>query len=81
VLVSFILNKIPLVKKLNYNLVFGVHTLATPEQKLYQEYSVGIDNIGFKKLRFLRLDYVRSYQDGYQSGAVIFGLKFLNFIQ
>lgn len=78
---GFILNKIPLVKKLNYNLVFGVHTLATPEQKLYQEYSVGIDNIGFKKLRFLRLDYVRSYQDGYQSGAVIFGLKFLNFIQ
>ena len=62
---GFILNKIPLVKKLNYNLVFGVHTLATPEQKLYQEYSVGIDNIGFKKLRFLRLVNVTTHQEGY----------------
>ena len=77
---GFILGKIPLLNKLNYNLIIGAHSLATPDHKPYQEYSIGIDNIGFKKFRFLRLDYVRSYQNGFKSDAVIFGLKFLNFI-
>lgn len=78
---GYILSKIPLLNKLNYNLVIGAHTLATPDHKPYQEYSIGIDNIGFKKFRFLRLDYVRSYQNGFKNDAVIFGLKFLNFIE
>jgi hypothetical protein len=77
---GYILGKIPLLNKLNYNLVIGAHALATPDHKPYQEYSIGIDNIGFRKFRFLRLDYVRSYQNGFKSDAVIFGLKFLNFI-
>ncbi|PTM09282.1 MAG: hypothetical protein DA407_06095 [Bacteroidetes bacterium] len=77
---GFILGKIPLLNKLNYNLVIGAHSLATPDNNPYQEFSIGIDNIGFKKFRFLRLDYVRSYQNGFKSDAVIFGLKFLNFI-
>ncbi len=77
---GYILGKIPLLNKLNYNLVVGVHALSTPENKPYQEYSIGIDNIGFKKFKFLRLDYVRSYQSGFKSDAVIFGLKFLNII-
>jgi len=77
---GFILGKIPLLNKLNYNLVIGAHSLATPDHKPYQEYSIGIDNIGFKKFRFLRLDYVRSYQNGFKNDAVIFGLKFLNFV-
>ena len=77
---GYILGKIPLLNKLNYNLVVGVHALSIPESKPYQEYSIGIDNIGFKKFKFLRLDYVRSYQSGFKSDAVIFGLKFLNII-
>ena len=78
---GFILGKIPLLNKLNYNLIIGAHSLATPDHKPYQEYSIGIDNIGFKKFRFLRLDYVRSYQSGFKSDAVIFGLKFLDIIE
>jgi hypothetical protein len=44
--------------------------------KPYQEFTVGFDNIGFGKFRFLRVDYVRSYQNGYQGDGVMFGVKF-----
>ncbi|MBT8309042.1 MAG: carboxypeptidase-like regulatory domain-containing protein, partial [Flavobacteriaceae bacterium] len=77
---GYILGKIPLLNKLNYNLVLGVHTLSTPEFKPYQEFSIGIDDIGFKKFKFMRLDYVRSYQSGYKGDGLIFGLKFLDLI-
>ena len=73
---GFILGKLPLINKLNFNLIAGAHVLAIPNMKPYQEYSIGMDNIGFGKWRFLRLDYVRSYQDGFQSDALVFGLKF-----
>ncbi|MBR9913984.1 MAG: carboxypeptidase-like regulatory domain-containing protein [Algicola sp.] len=73
---GFILGRVPLLKKLNFNLVLGAHALATPNTNPYQEYSVGLDNIGWGKFRFLRLDYVRSYLSGFQSDAIIFGLKF-----
>lgn len=77
---GYILGKIPVLNKLNYNLIIGAHALSIPNYKPYQEYSIGIDNIGIKKFKFLRLDYVRSYQGGFRSDAVIFGLKFLNII-
>jgi hypothetical protein len=73
---GFILGKIPLLNKLNFNLVVGAHLLVTPDFKPYQEYSVGVDNIGWGKWRFLRVDYIRSYQSGFQSDAILFGLKF-----
>ncbi len=78
---GFLLSRVPLLNKLNYNLVIGAHAFTTENQKPYQEFSIGIDNIGFKKFRFLRVDYVRSYQNGYQGDAVIFGLKFLNILE
>lgn len=78
---GFLLSRVPLLNKLNYNFVIGAHVFSTENIKPYQEYSIGIDNIGFKKFRFLRVDYVRSYQNGYQGDAVIFGLKFLNIIE
>lgn len=73
---GFILGRIPLLKKLNFNLVVGAHALATPNNNPYQEYTIGLDNIGWGKFRFLRIDYVRSYQSGFQSDAIVFGLKF-----
>ena len=78
---GFILSRVPLLNKLNYNLVIGAHAFVTEHQKPYQEFTIGIDQIGFKKFRFLRVDYVRSYQNGYQGDAIIFGLKFLNILE
>src|SRR6218665_2550376 len=78
---GFIMNKIPLLNKLRSQLVLGFHNLAVPERNPYQEFSVGLDNLGFGKVRIFRVDYIRSYQNGYQGDAVIFGLKFLNVLE
>lgn len=78
---GFIMNKIPLLNKLRSQLVLGFHNLAIPERNPYQEFSVGLDNLGFGKVRIFRIDYIRSYQNGYQGDAVIFGLKFLNVLE
>ncbi len=76
---GYLLGKVPLLNKLKFNLVVGAHSLMTEDNKPYHEFSIGLNNIGFKKFRFLRLDYVRSYQNGYQGDAIVFGLTFLNF--
>jgi hypothetical protein len=75
---GFITNKIPLLKKLNSQLVVGIHNLAIPNRSPYQEFSVGLDNLGFGKVKLFRIDYVRSYQSGFVSDGIILGLKFLN---
>jgi hypothetical protein len=78
---GFLMNKIPLLNKLHSQLVLGFHNLALPGRNPYQEFSVGLDNLGFGKARLFRLDYIRSYQNGYKGDAVIFGLKFLNVLE
>lgn len=77
---GWILGKIPGINQLNFNLVVGAHFLSIDENKPYSEFSVGIDNLGFGKVRILRLDYVRSYYNGENMGAFIFGLKFLDLL-
>src|SRR5690606_35462499 len=62
---GYIMNKIPLLNKLQWNLIGSFHQINVPHFKPYQEFSVGFDNIGFGKFRFLRVDYVRAYQNGY----------------
>ncbi|WP_394758050.1 DUF5686 and carboxypeptidase regulatory-like domain-containing protein [Flavobacterium sp.] len=75
---GFIINKIPLLNKLKSNLILGYHNLSVPNRTPYYEFSAGLDNLGFGKFKIFRLDYVRSYQNGFQTDGVIFGLKFLN---
>lgn len=77
---GWILGKIPGINQLNFNLIVGAHLLSIEEQKPYSEFSVGLDNLGFGKFRFLRIDYVRSYYNGESMGAFVFGLKFLNIV-
>lgn len=74
---GYIMNKIPLLNLLKSNLVIGYHLLAIPHRNPYAEYSIGLDNLGFGKFKMFRLDYVRSYQNGFQNEGVIVGLKFL----
>lgn len=78
---GFITNKIPLLKNLQSILVLGYHNLSIPHRSPYHEYTVGLDNLGFGKLKVFRIDYVHSYQNGIQGNGVVFGLKILNFIE
>ncbi|RZJ71673.1 MAG: carboxypeptidase-like regulatory domain-containing protein [Flavobacterium sp.] len=78
---GFITNKIPFLNRLDYHVVAGYHMLAIPEQKPYMEFSVGLDNLGWGKFRFLRVDYVRSYESGFKAHGVIFGITFLDFLE
>ncbi|UQD56277.1 DUF5686 and carboxypeptidase regulatory-like domain-containing protein [Flavobacterium sp. K5-23] len=78
---GYIMNKIPLLNKLNSTLVMGFHTLAVPNKKPYSEVTIGLDNLGFGKFKMLRVDYVRSYQNGIKGDGVVFGLKFLNILE
>src|SRR5574343_497209 len=73
---GYIMNKIPLLNKLQWLLFGGFHQINIPDRKPYQEVTVGFDNIGWGKLRFLRIDYVRSYQNGFQGDGIMFGVKF-----
>lgn len=72
---GYIMNKIPLLNLLKSNLVLGYHLLAIPDRNPYTEFSVGLDNLGFGKFKIFRLDYVRSYQNGFQKDGIIVGLK------
>ncbi len=72
---GFILNKIPLLNKLNFHLVGGAKALFTADRKPYTEYLVGIDNIGWGKWRFLRVDYVRSNFNGQTNSGFVFGFN------
>lgn len=77
---NWVLGKIPLVNLLNYNLVLGAHQLSMQDRSPYSEVSIGLDNLGFGKFRFMRLDYVISSYQGHREGGFVFGLKFLNVI-
>ncbi|OYQ36321.1 hypothetical protein CHU92_09885 [Flavobacterium cyanobacteriorum] len=78
---GFITNKLPLLNKLNYNLVAGYHVLGIPERNPYMEFTIGFDNVGWGKFRFLRIDYIRSYESGFLSDGLIFGLTFLDILE
>ncbi|HOZ75913.1 MAG TPA: DUF5686 and carboxypeptidase regulatory-like domain-containing protein [Flavobacterium sp.] len=78
---GYIMNKLPLLSKLKSTLVLGYHNLSKPNFSPYHEFSVGLDNLGFGKFKFFRLDYVRAYQQGYRGDGFIFGLKILDLLR
>ena len=78
---GYLMNKLPLVKYLKSQLVLGFHNLSIQDKVPYQEFSVGLDNLGFGKYKIFRIDYVRAYQNGYQGDGIIFGLKILDAIR
>jgi hypothetical protein len=78
---GYIMNKIPLLNKLNSTLVLGFHALAIPKRNPYREMTIGLDNLGFGKFKVFRFDFVHSNQNGIQENGVIFGLKILNVLE
>lgn len=73
---GFILGKIPLLNKLNFHTVLSAKSYFSSGTKPYTEYAIGIDNIGWGKWRFLRVDYVRSNFNGITKDGFMFGLSF-----
>ncbi|MFY9243401.1 MAG: DUF5686 and carboxypeptidase regulatory-like domain-containing protein [Polaribacter sp.] len=71
------LGRIPLLNKLNLHLVTGAKTLFMADTKPFTEYSFGLDNIGFGKWRFLRIDYVKSYHAGVRNEGFLFRFNLL----
>ncbi|WP_299712709.1 DUF5686 and carboxypeptidase regulatory-like domain-containing protein [uncultured Tenacibaculum sp.] len=72
---GFLLNKIPLINKLNFHTVIGAKGYFSGGRKPYSEYSIGLDNIGWGKWRFLRLDFVQSNFNGVKENRVLFGIS------
>lgn len=72
---GFFFNKIPGVRKLKLQTVFGVHFLYTPEYKDHTEISVGIENI----LKVIRTDFVTSFDSRGTNFAFRLGITFSNF--
>lgn len=75
---GFVMNKIPLLRALNSKLVMGYHVLGTTNAKPYNEFNIGLDNLGFGKFKLFRIDYVQSFNGGIRKDGILFGLKFLN---
>jgi hypothetical protein len=68
---GFILNKIPVLRKLKVSEIAGIHYFRTPFMKNYFETSFGIEKLGF-----LCADFVLSFANGRKaSTGFIFGLK------
>lgn len=61
---GFITNKIPLLKKLNWNLVEGVNLLYIDPNTRYAEIFVGLENI----FKIVRVDFVAAIRNGYYPG-------------
>nr|WP_322624343.1 DUF5686 and carboxypeptidase regulatory-like domain-containing protein [uncultured Flavobacterium sp.] len=72
---GYIMNKIPVLNLLQWNLIAGYHNLTTPDTKPYHEFTAGFSNIGIGAFRVLRVDYVHSIQGGHSTNGVMFSLN------
>jgi hypothetical protein len=66
---GMITNKIPFLKKWNWNLVVGSNSYYVDRKENYEEYFVGLENI----FKLFRLDFVSGYLNGrfYNSSVVL----------
>lgn len=61
---GFILDKLPGVRDLGWSLVAGTKFLRSGGHPSYTEFHLGLDNIGFKFFRLIRIDAVLSLLEG-----------------
>lgn len=69
-------NKIPLLRQARWYLLFGGNAFYGSNSDYYSEAFIGIDNIGYKLMRPLRVDFVQSWDShgGHNSG-IRFGIN------
>ncbi len=73
---GYLIRKIPLLKYTGFQCIIGGRSLVRKNQKPYTEFSVGLDNIGIGKIRFLKVSYVKSFHDGITENGFVFGFNF-----
>jgi hypothetical protein len=72
---GYILDKVPLIRKLGWTTVFGSSFLYTNNKMPYNEFNFGIENIGKGIFRFFRIDGVCSFRKGsYDKSGFIIGI-------
>lgn len=72
---GYVMNKIPFLNVLQWNLNVGYHNLMTPDTKPYHEFTAGFSNIGIGAFRVLRVDYVHTLRSGHSTNGVMFSLN------
>ncbi len=60
---SFLFDKIPLLRKLGFNLIYGASYLYTPDRGQWMEGSISIGRIGWHIFRPFRVDFVWAWSD------------------
>ena len=79
---GLISNKIPLFRQAHWYFVLGNNSFYTEQNQYYTEAFVGIDNIGFKILRGIRCDFIKSWDSYKQNNLGIrVGFKLGNSIK
>lgn len=69
-------NKIPLLRQLQWYLVVGGNAFYANGHSYYTEAFVGLDNIGYKVIRPLRIDFVQSWDSNLgRNSGIRFGLN------
>ena len=66
-------NKIPLLRQARWYLLFGGNAFYARQSDYYAEAFVGIDNIGWKIVRGLRIDFVQSWDSYMKNNS---GIRF-----
>ena len=69
---GFIINKIPLLKHTQWNIIANFNILSSYNKATYYEYAVGFDNLGFGKFRLFKLQYTTNTM--YDHG-IMFGIN------
>ncbi len=74
---GYLLDRIPLIRKLAFKEIIRVAYLNTPRLGNYAEFGIGIDNIGYKLIRILSINVSWKLQNGVvdSSPMVLFGIK------
>lgn len=79
---GLISNKIPLFRQAHWYFVLGNNSFYTEQNQYYTEAFVGIDNIGFKIIRGIRCDFIKSWDSYKQNNLGIrVGFKLGNSIK
>ncbi len=73
---GFIMNRIPLLNKLNSNLILSGKFLSTTNNSLYTEFGISLGNLGIDKFRFLRVGYVWNHFQGVTERGFNIGVQF-----